>query len=363
VSFKTLKIKNWILIIICCSNLTAQLDSVQQSFLDLKYGMFIHYNMSTYQQTQWASVTTPGEFNPEEINVESWVQAAVDAGMKYIILTVKHHDGFGLWPSQETQYDVKGSPWKAGQGDVIQDLTTAAKAKGIKIGLYYSIWDKKNGEDIGLIKAQLTELLTNYGEIICLWFDGWGWQIPYTRVPYQEVYDHIKSIQPNCLIVNNSQERNLDHTDIVHFEGGIYNPNISETNTIPSELSMTLLGSNWFWTGDAAANNPKNPADIKALRELVNERNSNFLLNVSPDTNSVISDAQIEALVAAAPEVASIKPTSQQYNNPKSRLILLNKQNDLAGSYFNLQGKRISLPLNTNSFLSPTLGIKVSDLE
>ena len=154
------------------------LSVLQQEFLDLKFGMFIHFNIPTYGGDDWPDPQlSPEVFNPQKLDCNQWADAAVSAGMTYGCLTTKHHSGFCIWPTKTTPYNVMNSPFKR---DVVKEYVDAFRKKGLKVFLYYSIldthhnirpgWIKK--ENTQFIKDQLTELFTNYGEITRLVIDG-----------------------------------------------------------------------------------------------------------------------------------------------------------------------------------------------
>ena len=139
---------------------------------------FIHFTVNTFTDKEWGyGDESPEIFNPSQLDVEQWVKTAKAAGMKQLILTAKHHDGFCLWPSNYTEHSIKNSPYKAGKGDIVKEFVMACKKYGLKAGLYLSPWDR-NHKDYGkesyivYYKNQLEELLTQYGEINEIWFDG-----------------------------------------------------------------------------------------------------------------------------------------------------------------------------------------------
>ena len=144
----------------------------------MEFYAFIHFNMNTFTNMEWGTGgESPKQFNPTELDCRQWVKSFKDAGMKGVIITAKHHDGFCLWPSKYTEHSVKTSQWRNGQGDLIRELADACKEFGLKLGIYYSPWDRNHAdygkpEYLTYLRNQLRELLTNYGDIFEVWFDG-----------------------------------------------------------------------------------------------------------------------------------------------------------------------------------------------
>lgn len=175
-----------------------------------KYGMFIHFGINTFADQEWTDGTLPpSTYTPETIDAGQWVKTAKDAGMKYVILVAKHHDGFCLWDSPLTDYDVASS---ALDTDVVDAVARACKENGIGLGIYYSLWDRhvnpdtKNQADDEAYNtymlAQIDELLDiagRYAEPVEFWFDG-GWEKPNYRWPIGDIYSTIKRKAPNCQV-------------------------------------------------------------------------------------------------------------------------------------------------------------------
>lgn len=170
---------------------------------------FLVFGMNTFTNVEWGNGTEKTEwFNPTELDCEQWVLALKDGGFKYAILTAKHHDGFCLWPTATTEHSVKNSPWRDGKGDLVKEFSEACKKHGLKFGVYLSPWDR-NAECYGDSPAynkffieQLTELLTNYGEVYEVWFDGACAEGPngkYQEYDWQAYLKTIHELQPNAV--------------------------------------------------------------------------------------------------------------------------------------------------------------------
>ena len=198
----------------------------QLRWQDMEMYAFIHYSLNTYTDQEWGfGNEDPQLFNPENLDCRQWVRVCKQAGMRGIIFTAKHHCGFCMWPSAYTDYSVKNSPWKNGKGDVVRELADACREEGLAFAVYLSPWDRNHPEYgrpayVAYFRNQLRELLTNYGEIFEVWFDGAnggdGWygganetrkidRTTYYQWP--ETYKMIRELQPKCLIWNDGSDR------------------------------------------------------------------------------------------------------------------------------------------------------------
>lgn len=259
------------------------------------FGMFLHFNMSTYQNTQWADPNgNPADFNPTALDPKQWAQSMKDAGMKFGVLTAKHHDGFSLWDTAQSDYDVARSPYKGGKGDIVREYVDAMHAKGLKVGIYFSIWDRHNGDSTELIQNQLRELLTKYGQIDYLWFDGWGWHVPYSKIPYQPVRDMIRQVSPHTVVANNDHFGTLQTSDVIVYEVPVQGMPPA-TNARPVDASDTLdTNSTWFNTTSTGA--PRSASDIVDNLHKANAGNALFLLNVGPDRTGRLPQNYVDRL-------------------------------------------------------------------
>lgn len=198
----------------------------QLRWQDMEMYAFIHYSLNTYTDQEWGfGNEDPKLFNPADLDCRQWARVCKQAGMRGIIFTAKHHCGFCMWPSAYTEYSVKNSPWKQGKGDVVRELAEACREEGLKFAVYLSPWDRNHPEYgrqayVDYFRNQLRELLTNYGDIFEVWFDGAnggdGWyggtnetrkidRTTYYQWP--ETYKMIRQLQPKCLIWNDGSDR------------------------------------------------------------------------------------------------------------------------------------------------------------
>lgn len=182
----------------------------QMHWQQLELTAFFHFGVNTFTDKEWGDgKEDPQIFNPSRLNARQWVESVKNAGFKQVILTAKHHDGFCLWPSQYTEHSVKNSPWKNGKGDVVKEVADACHQLGIGFGVYLSPWDRNSplygtGDAYNQYFAnQLTELLTNYGQVDEVWFDGANGEGPNGK---KQVYDFdkwfkvIRTLQPQAVI-------------------------------------------------------------------------------------------------------------------------------------------------------------------
>ncbi|KAA6301222.1 MAG: hypothetical protein EZS26_002611 [Candidatus Ordinivivax streblomastigis] len=285
------------------------LTELQQEFVDLKFGMFIHFNIPTFMDDDWADPdASPEIFNPVKLDCSQWAKVAKDASMSYGCLTTKHHSGFCIWDTKTTDYSVMSSPFKK---DVVKEYVDAFRKEGLEVMLYYSILDTHHKirpghittHHIDLIKAQLTELLTNYGEVKALIIDGWDapWsRISYDAVPFEEIYYLIKSLQPNCLVMDLNAAKYpaeaLFYTDIKSYEQGAGQHISKDSNRLPA-LSCLPINSAWFWKQDFPTSSVKSP-DFIVNDNIVpfNEVYCNFILNAAPNRDGLIDDNAAESL-------------------------------------------------------------------
>jgi alpha-L-fucosidase len=282
-----------------------ELDELQRDFVDLRFGLFLHFGILTYTGSWAQSNLDISQFAPNELDAAQWADAAAAANMRYAVLTTKHHDGFALWPSQASAFNVGHVPWRGGKGDVVREYVDAFRARGIAPGLYYSIYDTTRGIATGSIdaaalayvKQQLTELLTGYGPIPILVLDGWSWQMGHNAVAYQEIFELVKSLQPNCLLTDHTHLSDPWEVDIVNFEEptGSFAP---ATNTYPGQQEQKVNssgGNDWFWSPNIGGLMSVSQVVDQHL-DLLEPRWTNFLLNCPPNRDGKLDDALVTLL-------------------------------------------------------------------
>ena len=301
---------------------------------EMEFYAFVHFNMNTFTDMEWGTGgESPELFNPTELDCQQWARVCSEAGMKGIILTAKHHDGFCLWPSEYTEHSVKNSPWKNGKGDIVQELADACEDYGLKLGLYLSPWDRNHaayGTDayIAYFRNQLTELMSNYGEVFEVWFDGanggtgwYGGANEERRVDRKTYYDWpttrqiVRDLQPNAVMFSDAGpgvrwvgneagwagETNWSILRRDEFYPG--SPNYKDltsghedgTHWVPAEVDVSIRPG-WYY-------HESEDHKVKSVKQLVDiyynsiGRNASFLLNFPVDRRGLIHERDVEQLM------------------------------------------------------------------
>ena len=314
----------------------------QIEYQKMEYIGFIHYNLFTFPATikepnklKWWGNEPASTFNPGGVDAEQWVKVAKEAGMKELILTVKHHDGFCIWPSKYSDYTVRESPYRKGKGDIVKEFTDACHKYGMKVGLYYSPWDAHHADYgkpgyITFFKNQLRELLTRYGEVHEMWFDGAAFWNGYygganerrvvnrdTYYPWKEINSLIYELQPKASIFN------FFGPDLrwIGNEGGVAGETCWSTVTADSlkiETGKSIFpylatgdpyGKNWIIGQCDVPNRPswswrkEDDDKVKTPQQLVDlyyksiGRNTILLLNVPPNIDGVFPEQDVASLM------------------------------------------------------------------
>lgn len=307
----------------------------QLSWHKLEYYMFVHFTVNTFTDKEWGyGDEKESVFNPSELDCHQWAKTAKEAGMKGIIITAKHHDGFCLWPSAFTEHSVKNSTWKEGKGDILMELRKACDEYGLKMGVYLSPWDRNSAvygtpEYLTYYRNQLRELLTNYGDIFEVWFDGanggdgfYGGARETRRIDNKTYYDWpnthklVRELQPEAIMFsdagpdirwvgNESGMGSLTNWCLLKkdemYPGGNFAKILGEGHEdgnywVPAEVDVSIRRG-WFYhqTQDSLVRTPEN------LMELYYSsvgRNSSLLLNVPPDRRGLLHENDVKSLLA-----------------------------------------------------------------
>jgi alpha-L-fucosidase len=282
--------------------------NLQQHFVDLKFGMFLHFNMATFQDREWGDPTSlPTLFQPTALDTDQWAEAAKSAKMTWGCLTTRHHDGFCIWPTRTRGNSVAQTSHRT---DVVRAYVDSFRKVGLRVGLYYSILSLRDDirhfnvtpAKVQIIKDQLTELFTNYGQIDILITDGWDapWsRITYEEVPFRAIYDHVKALQPQCLICDLNAASyptgGLFYSDIKAFEQNA-GQRVPSDSDLPA-LSCVTLTDGWFWK-QADVNGHLKPAETVVNEWLVplNRLHCNLILNAPPNRQGRLSPNVVERL-------------------------------------------------------------------
>ncbi|MRI02250.1 alpha-L-fucosidase [Kriegella sp. EG-1] len=312
----------------------------QLNWHDMKYYAFVHFNMNTFTDMEWGTGgESPEQFNPTELDTRQWAKVAKDAGMTGIIITAKHHDGFCLWPTKTTEHSVKKAPWKDGKGDLLKELSEACKEYGLKFGVYLSPWDRNAAnygtpEYVAYFHTQLRELLTNYGDVFEVWFDGANGGSGYygganetrkidnkTYYQWDKTHQIVRELQPNAVIFSDggpdvrwvgTEEGWANETNwSIMRRDEIYPgwPRYVElrsghedgTHWLPAEVN-TSIRPGWYY-------HAREDHQVKSLERLVRTyyesigRNGNFLLNLPVDKRGLVHEKDVEQLNALKAQI------------------------------------------------------------
>lgn len=308
----------------------------QVAWQEMELTAFLHFGINTFTGREWGDgKEDPAIFNPTELNTEQWVKNLKEAGFKMVILTAKHHDGFCLWPSATTKHTVASSPWRNGKGDVVRELRNACNKYDMKFGVYLSPWDR-NAECYGEGEAynnffiqQLTELLSNYGEVHEVWFDGANGEGPNGKkqtYDWKAIYETIERLQPKAVkaimgddirwVGNESGlGRETEWSCTVMMPDALSNGSneklgvkatskdlgsremlakADQASWFPSEVDVSIRPG-WFY-------HESEDSKVKSLKHLMDiyfqsvGYNSVLLLNIPPDRKGLINEADVNRL-------------------------------------------------------------------
>lgn len=308
-----------------------QPNLAQKAMIKRGYGMFIHFGINTFNETEWSDGKLPvSSYNPTNLDPDQWVKTAKDAGFRYVLLITKHHDGFCLWDSKYTDYDVASSPVKT---DVVKAVADACKKYGIQFAIYYSLWDrhepsykdKDPQKYIDYMLNQLTELFTKYGNICELWLDG-GWDRKPENWGIDQVYKLVKKYNPACAVSVNhtieSTEGKRNYTvpsnmteDNKYFfqyfpsDFRLWDPRLitkfdkkqylhkGQSYYLPFEHTL-CLSKRWNWFQKAGQLPVRDLDELEELFYWCTANDNSLVINVPPDQTGRIREYEANAVIA-----------------------------------------------------------------
>jgi alpha-L-fucosidase len=297
----------------CASQAAAQTGEVvrpapyQVAWQDLEFGVILHFSTNTFLNREWGDGTAdPSVFNPTQFDPDQWMRAIRDSGAKYVVLVAKHHDGFCLWPTEQTEYSIRKSPWKNGHGDVVGDVARAARKYGLRFGVYLSPWDrhepkyKDSAAYDDYYNAELEELATHYGDLVEFWLDGAGSAGHVYN--FKRIIETLRTYQPNTVVFADTGLFEYGDARWVGNESGFVdyeNWNVIDRHGYlrwrPVEADTPLRKQRWFW-------HPKDEASLKTVSELLETydrtvgRGAQLMLGVAPDDRGLLPDSDAKRL-------------------------------------------------------------------
>ncbi|HLO39714.1 MAG TPA: alpha-L-fucosidase [Phycisphaerales bacterium] len=304
----------------------------QVAWHELEFYGFIHFTTNTFTDKEWGyGDESPAIFNPSQLEPAQWARVAKDAGMRGLILTAKHHDGFCLWPTKLTPHSVASSPYKGGQGDVVGEFADAARAEGLKVGLYLSPWDRNHAdygkpEYIDYYRGQWSELISSYGPLFEVWFDGanggdgyYGGAREARRIErssyyrWEETNQFIEQLNPGVIIFSDagpgcrwvgnesgfSDETSWQTINLAGMYPGVSHDHLARgdkngTHWVGVEVDVSIRPG-WFWH-EHENDKVKTPEQLVEIYYQSVGRGANLLLNVPPDRRGLIHENDIASL-------------------------------------------------------------------
>lgn len=356
---------------ISAQNLVDLKPSPQQvEWQDLEMGAIIHFGPNTFLDREWGDGTAdPAVFNPTQFDPDQWMQALQSAGIKYVILVAKHHDGFCLWPTSQTDYSVVKSPFENGHGDILGRVEQAARKYGLKFGVYLSPWDRHDprynnpAEYDKYYAAELDELAQNYGQLEEFWLDGAGSAGHVYNFP--RIIEELRTYQPNTLVF----------ADVGLFEYGDIRWAGNEDGIIPYEnwngidrhgflrwrpveADTPLRKKHWFW-------HPNDESSLKSTSELMDiydgsvGRGGQLVLGIAPDRRGLLPNSDVKRLKDFGEEIHNQYGNNLALKHQVSRLddeLALDRNTDTfwsapAGSHHSLLSLALDQPTTFDTVL------------
>lgn len=279
----------------------------QSEWQDLEFGVILHFGTNTFLDREWGDGTaSPKVFNPTAFDPDQWMKAIKASGAKYVVFVAKHHDGFALWPTEQTDYNIKQSPWKNGKGDMVREVAEAARANGLRFGVYLSPWDrhepryKDPAAYDAFYNAELTELASGYGQLEEFWLDGAG--STGRTYDFPRIINTLRTYQPNTIVFADTGLFEYGDARWGGDESGrieYQNWNVIDRHGYlrwrPVEVDTPLRKLHWFW-------HPHDEASLKSVDELMQSyegsvgHGGQWMLGVAPDDRGLLPDADVARL-------------------------------------------------------------------
>jgi alpha-L-fucosidase len=279
----------------------------QTEWQDLEFGVILHFDTNTFLDREWGDGTaSPKVFNPTQFDPDQWMKAIKASGAKYVVMVAKHHDGFCLWPTEQTEYSIKQSPWKDGKGDVVGEVAKAARANGLRFGIYLSPWDRHDPrykDPVAYDKyynAELEELASRYGDLTEFWLDGAG--STGRTYDFAKIIETLRTYQPNTVVFADTGLFEYGDARWAGDESGkieYQNWNVIDRHGFlrwrPVEVDTPLRKFHWFW-------HPNDEASLKSVDELVDSYENSvghggqWMLGVAPDNRGLLPDSDAARL-------------------------------------------------------------------
>jgi alpha-L-fucosidase len=303
------------LMLLACSSLTARSQNAvdmkpspqQTAWQDLEFGVILHFGPNTFMDREWGDGTaSPSVFNPKHFDPDQWMKAIKASGATYVVFVAKHHDGFCLWPTGQTDYSVKASPFQDGKGDVVRDVARAARANGLKFGVYLSPWDRHDPRYADAAaydryyNAELEELATRYGDLVEFWLDGAGSAGHVYN--FSKIIETLRTYQPNTIVFadtalfeygdarwagDESGSIEYDNWNVIDRHGSL--------RWRPVEVDTPLRKNHWVW-------HPHDEPSLKSVDELVASYESSvghggqWMLGVAPNDQGQLDESDAARL-------------------------------------------------------------------
>ncbi|MFT4113432.1 alpha-L-fucosidase [Silvibacterium sp.] len=281
----------------------------QLQWQDLQFGVIIHFGTNTFLDREWGDGTaSPQTFNPKHFDPDQWMKAIKASGAKYVVMVAKHHDGFCLWPTEQTDYSIKASPFMDGKGDIVGAVAKAARANGLGFGIYLSPWDrhdprykdKDTTEYDKYYQSELEELVTKYGDLTEFWLDGAGSGGHVYNFP--KIIETLRTYQPNTVVFADTALFEYGDARWVGTESGFIdyeNWNVIDRHGYlrwrPIEADTPLHKLQWFW-------HPNSDETLRSLDDLVNSwensvgHGGQWMLGVAPNKDGLLPEADVKRL-------------------------------------------------------------------